>query len=176
MDNKCLSILESLIPGRIPKAILGLTIVIAFALLKYAPFQSFASSPLSKLEVAGIQWIPVILALLFGYSLFATSLIYEIHKAKDDLSKTQAASRSLNKSIVIIMHLITEEKNRIKERHAALQAKDPSTYTVDTISEIGSLQASRHFIENISATVLRYVDSNEANSQPVAAYSEKDSH
>jgi hypothetical protein len=176
MDNKCLSILDSLIPGRIPKAILGLTIVLSFALLKYAPFRSLISSPLTKLEEAGIQWIPVMLVLLFGSSLLAVSLIYEIHKAKDDLTKTQAASRSLNKSLVIIMQLVTEEKNRIKERHAALQSKDPATYTVDTLSEVGSLHDSKHFIEKISATVLRYVDSNEANSRPVNAYSEKDSH
>jgi hypothetical protein len=174
--NKLFSILDSLLPGRMPKAISGMTIVIGLALIKYVPFRSFASSPLSKLEEAGILWIPVILILLFGCSLLATSLIYEIHKAKDDLSKTQAASRSLHNSLFIIMRLIDEERKRIKERHTALQAKDPSTYTVDTIAEVSGLHAGRHFIENISATILRYVDSNEANSQPVSAYSEKETH
>ena len=167
LDNKFLSILESIIPGKIPKVISGLTIVITLVLLKYSPFLPFVSSPLTKLEEAALRLIPALLSLLAGGTFLTASLVYEINKVNEDKIKTQRAARSLHKALHTLTRLIPGEKKRLQARFSILQSKDVTTYTKDTVAEINSLNASGHFLENVSATILRYIDSDEAQDQPV---------
>jgi len=163
--DKFASYLESLMPGRIPKAILVLTIVLSGVLYKYSPFLQFANSPLTKIEEAGMRLIPALLLLIAGGIALVASLVYEIHKIDKEKSKLDRTSRNLAKSLLIIMPLINEEKTRLRARFSIIQSQDSSTYTKETIAEINSLNASTYFVEKISATIIRYIDSNDVTTQ-----------
>jgi NADH:ubiquinone oxidoreductase subunit 5 (subunit L)/multisubunit Na+/H+ antiporter MnhA subunit len=157
--DKLLTSLESLMPGKVPKAILGLTIVIAGYLYIQAPSLPTVQPPLSTTETLALQIWQSSLALALGLLALVVSLVVQFNKTKSSL-------QSLERMLLQVMRLSDGMKNLSKDRMAYLQLKDPSTYTKETIAEVNNLVEYRHSIEKISAIILRHLDEHKVVFQP----------
>ena len=96
------------------------------------------------------------------------SLIHEIHKIKNHVLKTQDNILYLTKALALVSRFIDAESNRLKKRGAVLHARISSNnYPAEIFDELANLNETRHSIEKMAATFLRYLDADQVQPQPV---------